>query len=177
MTVFFDQTPSDPPESLLPWLTWDHSLTDKLQALAGEARLEVLSHEWGKSDAWDQSCLNLRQEAQVIHRTIVMWAFESPCWYARTILPKATYDRNQVVFDRLKTESLGALIFGDTEIERLSLMYYPVSSFSIEYAWLESWMHQNASVIWVRLSEFQMKQGGVFFLVELLLPGLMEYLS
>lgn len=177
MTLFFYRTPSDPPESLLPWLTYEQSLTNKLQTLAGEARLDVLSHEWGESDEWDQSCLNLDDKEQVMHRTIVMWAYQLPCWYARTIIPKSTYDLNQVVFDRLKTESLGALIFGDTEIERLSLMYYPVSSFSIEYAWLRSWMHQNASVIWVRLSEFQMKQGGVFFLVELLLPGLMEYLS
>lgn len=176
MIVSFCQTSCDPPEVLLPWLTWERSLTHKLPGAAGDARLDVLSQEWGEADVWDQARLNLSQ-GLVMHRNIVMWAFDSPCWYARTIVPKATYEWNENTFLRLETEPLGSLIFGGTDIKRNFLMHYAVSSSSIEYAWLQPWMHQEAPVIWVRLSEFQMKQGGVFFLVELLLPGLMEYLS
>lgn len=170
------QMPLAPPITLLPWLEWEQSLTNKLHVLAGDARLDVQGQCWLASDTWDETALAL-YDTPVMHREIVMWAFDAPCWYARTIMPKITYDSNRVLFDRLRTESLGALIFGDTPMTRRSLTHYPISPQSVEYAWLRPMWHQDAPVLWVRLSEFTTNGGGSFFLVEILLPGLMRYLS
>lgn len=165
-----------PSESILPWLTHEQSLTQKLDDAAGEARLEVLAQTWERPSAWDCSVLNLTSQT-VMHREIVMWAFNAPCWYARTILPDTTFNANSTLFNRLKAEPLGHLIFNGTEIQRASLRHYMISPSSSEYHWLTSSMHQGASELWVRLSEFLVKGQDSFFLVEVLLPGLSRYLS
>lgn len=165
-----------PPAGLLPWLVYDKSLTKKLNSLIGDARLDVLSHVWERPETWDQIKISLDCE-QVMHREILMWGFDSRCWYARTILPMPTYQANTLLFDRLKNESLGELIFHSQQIERVSLIHYPISPQSMEYAWLDDRMHENASVLWTRLSEFKVNGIFPFFLVEILLPGLLRYIS
>lgn len=171
---------------LLPWLCHEQFLTEKLKKTAGDARLEVLGQRWDMADDWD--CAHwagtlAHQRTRVMHREIVMWAFDSPCWYARTVLPEATYLANPALFDRLQTQSLGHLIFHGTHITRVSLTSYGISAQSAEYAWLSEWMHQDTARLWVRSSEFSVLETGdthqthSFFLVEILLPGLMRYLS
>jgi chorismate--pyruvate lyase len=201
-------SPNEAPNALLlPWLTHEHFLTEKLKSTAGDARLEVLSQRWELADDWDCAHLTDVKAQRVLHREIVMWAFDTPCWYARTILPDATKQANRALFDRLQTESLGHLIFHGTDITRVSLKSYCVDEQTTEYGWLQPWMHQDATRLWVRLSEFSVlshvvpAQAGIhaqhdhytsskmdprlhgddnkasFFLVEILLPGLMRYLS
>ena len=170
-----------PPACLFPWLVYDKSLTQKLNSLVGTARLDVLNQAWEMPDSWDQTILSLNCE-QVMHREILMWAFDSMCWYARSILPLSTYQANVTLFDRLKNESLGELIFNSHQIERVSLTHYAISPQSMEYAWLSDGMHENAPVLWVRLSEFrssmtESKESCSFYLIEILLPGLLRYIS
>lgn len=164
------------PLQLHPWLIHEQSLTQKLKSISGDARLEILDQRWETSDAWDSCKLKLNA-IQVLHREIVMWAFDSPCWYARTILPDNTCKANKALFDRLNTEPLGQLIFNGTEIQRASLIHYPISSLSMEYQWLNPTLHQDASILWVRLSEFLIASNDSFFLVEILLPGLLSVTS
>ncbi len=165
---------SDP--KILPWLVYEKSLTKKLNDTAGDARLDVLDQRWESPDAWDLIVLKLNTTS-VMHREILMWAFDSPCWYARTILPDATFQANTALFNRLKTESLGHLIFNGTEIQRASLTHYMISPSSPEYNWLNESMHQGAAELWMRLSEFVVNGRDSFFLVEILLPGLLRFLS
>ena len=163
-------------QSLLPWLLHEQSLTNKLLDAAGEARLDVLDQKWELPDAWDRSVLKL-DTTPVMHREILMWAFDAPCWYARTILPEKTFKANTTLFDRLQTEPLGHLIFNGTEIQRASLKHYPISPSSQEYGWLNPSMHQGVMALWVRSSEFIVNNCDSFFLIEILLPGLSRYLS
>ena len=167
---------NNPSPQLLAWLIYEQSLTQKLKAASGDARLEVLEQRWELSDAWDQNTLNM-DLSTVLHREILMWGLDTPCWYARTIIPDTTWQANRVLFDRLKKESLGQLIFNGTEIKRVSLMHYPITPSSIEYHWLNEAWHQAAPVLWVRLAEFVVNDHDSFFLVEILLPGLLRYMS
>lgn len=166
---------TSPPKMLLPWLVYQQSLTKKLKIAAGDARMDVLSQREETSDAWDLYKLKLKH-TPVVHREILMWAFDSPCWYARTIIPSSTQQAHAALFDRLKAEPLGQLIFNGTAIKRASLIHYAISSQSMEYQWLNESMHQGESRLWVRLSEFTVKPHHPFFLVEILLPGLLRYL-
>lgn len=166
----------EPSTALMPWLTCETSLTNKLTLAAGDARLDVRAQHWEKPDEWDLTVLKLNA-IEVMHREIAMWAFDVPCWYARTILPIATYNNNCQLFDRLKNESLGELIFNGNHIKRVSLNRYMISQSSHEYNWLHELAPNDASPLWMRLSEFTVTSGDSFFLAEILLPGLLRYIS
>lgn len=159
-----------PPSYLIPWISCQSSLTDQLKELTGEASIEVLKEDWRSTNWWDNHVLHLGQQV-VFHREIVMRSHQIPCWYARTIIPEVTYKAGRSIFSRLKTESLGALIFNEPDIKRIQLMHYPLSRESIEYHWLKSaWMSEER-IVWLRLSTL-MLEIHPFFLVEILLPGL-----
>ena len=162
------------PPSLLPWLTYQDSLTSRLQAKAGNTHLEVLGQRWESPDWWDRQVLDIKDKT-VLHREIVMWASKESCWYGRTIIPQITHAAGKDIFDRLKNESLGALIFNENRIKRASLIHYPINAQSIEYHWLTENMHSQAKTLWVRMSTFTIDNAFPFCLIEVMLPGIMRY--
>ena len=162
------------PSSLLPWVTHQDSLTKLLQSRAGNARLQVLGQCWESPNWWDKHVLHIEGES-VLHREILMWAGKEVCWYARTIIPKATYQSGALLFERLQEESLGALIFNEPTIKRVNMSYYAISDQSIEYHWLNPLLHGSANVLWVRMSAFTLNAQLPFYLIETLLPALERY--
>lgn len=171
---------SDPPQYLFPWLTCRTNLTEQLHAKSGDTALHVIQQTWEQANAWDRQMLSL-QPGQVLHRDIVVRAWQRPCWFARTILPEKTYQAHLSLFERLNHEPLGNLIFQTPSIQRLYLRHYTIESSSPEYTWLPASIQVDAGQLWARLSEFQV-HGGVeahavtsFYLVEILLPNLEQY--
>lgn len=174
-----------PSRELLAWLTCVDFLTKKLYDRSGHTHLVVLDQSWGMANWWDRYVLNL-DFGQVMHREIVTLAWDDPCWYARTIIPVAMYQAQHRLFDRLNTETLGALIFEGTQLQRIALVYYPIDKRAIEYHWLTEAMHREAETLWVRRSTFRLADLPVpddvvvshaeFYLVEVLLPGLEKYI-
>lgn len=162
------------PPPLLPWVSCQDSLTDRLRAAAGDARLQLLKQCWEAPNWWDRQALQIESET-VLHREIIMYAWDVPCWYARTIIPSTTYQADKDFFNRLKTESLGDLIFNQTKVTRVSLIHYPITKQSIEYYWLDIDMHDNEEVLWLRKSIFTIADSKPFYLIETLLPGLGRY--
>lgn len=160
-----------PPEELKPWLNYQTSLTDKLKRLTGDAELEVLSQEWSLASWWDKFTLGLSCE-KILLREILMLSQGTPCWYARTIIPESTYLANQVLFSRLKQESLGQLIFNEAGIRRTQLLTYAVDHHSLEYNWIPAVLRDESSEYWLRLSNFTIDDSAAFCLVEIFLPGL-----
>lgn len=171
--IFFP-VESQLPSTLLPWLTYQLSLTDRLQDIAGHAHLQVLRQHWREASWWDKHVLQIEGD-DVLHREILMWVGQNVCWYARTIIPKATYQADSLLFSRLKNESLGALIFNKPKIKRTYLKYYAINNQSIEYHWLDQLLHGAAEQLWVRLSAFTINGDYPFFLIETLLPALERY--
>ena len=161
------------PSAILPWSTYQSSLTARLKVIADDARLDVLSQRWESPDAFDTAVLHLNDKS-ILHREILMWAWDNPCWYARTIIPSPTYHIDTVLFNRLKKESLGDLIFNEKRIKRDYLKFYAIDKLAQEYQWLNPQIHQNAETLWVRLSQFSLDDYP-FFLIEVLLPGLLRY--
>jgi chorismate--pyruvate lyase len=161
---------------LLSWLTYEHSLTERLNKnLKKPARLELLSQRWLSATWWDNYVLKIKKES-VLHRDIIMWADEA-CWYARTILPVSTYHVLPSFFDRLQNESLGQLIFNDPMIKRVEMIYYSVNKSSLEYYWLKKALVDVEifeEEYWLRFSSFVVNDLSPFFLIEIVLPGLMR---
>ncbi len=171
---------SGPPQHLLPWLTCRTNLTEQLHAKSGDTALHVIQQTWEPANAWDRQMLSL-EPGQVLHRDIVMRAWQQPCWFARTILPEKTYQAHLSIFERLKHESLGNLIFQTPSIQRLALRHYAIEPSSPEYTWLSASTQVDAQQLWARLSEFLVRDGAedhdvtLFYLVEILLPHLEQY--
>jgi chorismate--pyruvate lyase len=165
---------SSAPEILLPWLTHASSLTEKLQHQAGEAKLEVLRQDWNRPNWWDRHALGLTSAAFVLHREILMHADRQVCWYARTIIPKQAYEANSEFFEKLGEKSLGVIIFNSPNVQRHELFYYPITPLTLEYHWLNSDYVEQCPQLWARLSSFSIDKNAVFFLVEILLPGLLR---
>ncbi len=169
----FITIPIDTPLHLKPWLTYSFSLTEKLRKETGEAILQVLNQHWLKPNWWDKFRLGL-QSAKVMHREILMLSQEIPCWYGRTIIPEESYLAHPAFFEQLAREPLGALVFKDKAVCRNKLIIYPIDQQCIEYYWLlENW-HQKNTQLWSRLSEFTFLDASSFYLVEILLPGLLR---
>ncbi len=165
-----------PPKELLPWLTCTTYLTKKLHATSGNTALQVLQEQWLEvATPWDQQVLQLAPE-RVLHRDILMLAEARPCWFARTILPAATYQSEDGLFSRLRDEPLGNLIFQGSAIQRLELRHYPIVMTDPEYAWIPEGQHQQRTPLWVRLATFQvLSSQALFYLLEILLPELERY--
>lgn len=163
-----------PPENLLPWLNHEYSLTDKLKNEMGDASLNVIRQHKERPNWWDRYTLDLPSTELVVHREIIMSAFSTPCWYARTIIPEQCYQKNSSFFKRLNQETLGSLIFSSADIECSRRMYYSINASSLEFYWLSSLYKEGAHELWSRFSVFSFSETEIFYLVEVFLPGLLR---
>lgn len=158
------------PKWLFSWLTEDVFLTKKLKKLTRDAKLEFLGSLWSRPDWWAQHVLALNCE-QVYLREITMYSGSYACWYARTIIPAATYYTFSDIFQRLQHQSLGDILFSESKIKRVSCDFYPIDRQCIEYHWLPNGLVNHQSVLWLKLSRFLIKGHFDFYLAELFLPG------
>ncbi|PJD90632.1 MAG: hypothetical protein CK424_08125 [Legionella sp.] len=163
-----------PPQYLLPWLTCTDYLMNKLQALSGQVALEVLQQIWCPSTEWDEHILHLDHDL-VMHRDIMISAHGTPCWFARTILPSATFQANLALFERLDNEPLGNLIFQNEAVQRSAMRYYPIDPTDAEYTWVPEKIRGGQTELWMRLSTFCLNNSTSFYLAEIFLPGLETY--
>lgn len=154
------------------WIYHESSMTDKLKKHSTHVTLDVMKHVWELTNSWDIQTLGLAFHQKVLHREILMWAENNPCWYARTILPQSTYEAKDAPFERLKTEALGDIIWTSPQFKRSNMKHYTITTDSPEYAWLTPLMHEQEKTLCVRLSTFMYDQQHPFYLTEILLPGL-----
>ncbi|STX51364.1 4-hydroxybenzoate synthetase [Legionella busanensis] len=163
-----------PPAPLLPWLTYEQSLTKRLKNITSEApKLTVLKQHWCYADWWDKNVIGLKERESVIHREITISAKDKKCWYGRTIIPGSTYQSNEALFIRLNQENLGQLIFGNKSITRLYHKFYAITPETIEYYWLKS-LNYKDDILWARLAVFSINNSAQFYLIEILLPDLLR---
>lgn len=162
------------PNILLPWLDHQGSMTEKLRSMAGEAELTVINQDWTTPSWWDLFVLGLEVPA-IRQREILMSAGSRPCWYARTIIPDYTWQARESLLKRLVNETLTNIIFGENGVKRYSLINYAINSECIEYYWMNPILTKKATPLWVRLSVFTIDTDFPFYLMEILLPGLLDY--
>lgn len=162
------------PVALKPWLLADDSLTERLQALRRNVRIELLTSEWKISNWWDKAVLGLARE-QCFVREILMMSDEQPQWYARTVIPPATYTLKQQKLDSLNTQSLGSLLHTEKGFTRTQLLYYPIHNEQIEYHWVKQHLPKIDEVLWVRRSIYEIESQPLY-LMEIFLPDLLTLL-
>ena len=144
-----------------------------MRLAAGEAGLSVLKHQRIATGWWEKFVLGIKSEF-IWQREILMTAGQKTCWYARTLIPDETHQAYGSFFGRLQHASLGELIFGEQPIRRAAMVTYPVDWTCMEYYWMDSALKRQAPSLWVRLSQFAMDSTHSFYLIEILLPDLLD---
>ena len=162
-----------PPKYLLDWLSYTDMLTDKLKQSSDNVQLTLLSQQQQRLTWWDRYYLGI-SENEIVQREIVVTADAVPCWFARTVIPTSTFSAHQTVFSRLKTDTLGDIIFGNYPIHRNYLRNYSITKKNIELYWVLQHLEVKSSRFWVRLSEFAIT-ADVFYLLEVFLPGMESF--
>ena len=94
------------------------------------------------SNTWDINQLKINHEL-VMHREIQMISHEESCWYARMILPQATYQADTALFDRLANESLECLFLKARKLHVYHLCIMRLMPHPWKYGWLSESMHQH----------------------------------
>ena len=146
---------------LRSWLVYPHRLTDRLAKEAGEASLHVLNQGFVEG-FWQ--------------RDILIMAKGEPCWYARTLAPESTYYICQDFFEQLNTKSLGELIYNSNIVQRTSLVHYPIGHASAEFQWLPENIQRTCDhALWLRWSNFRLRENNRFYLKEIFLGAMQRY--
>lgn len=166
-----------PKTEFLPWLTYSHSLTEKLKHHVGEEpSLKIIQQIWQQTGSWEKACLNVKEKKAVFQREILMSVKGIDCWYARTIIPKKTYAGQKELFARLINESLGQLIFNNDLISRISLNLSLITPKTFEYEFVKPFL-PDSEPAWGRLSTFSVAVKDKFYLLEIFLPGLLKVVA
>lgn len=159
------------PDSLREWIDHPESLTDKLQEAIGSFDLELLFQNWVKPNWWDKFLLQAEDD-RVFMREIIMKDKGVVYWYARSLIPQKCYNRDPLFFKRLEHESIRNLIFGESRVERLNMISYPVNQQNIEFYWVKKYLSLMKETLWVRFAEYLFEGVEPFYLIEILLPEL-----
>ena len=160
-------------DPLLNWIDHKQSLTQKLRAATGEAKLTIYRQVWSQPGWWERYYIGLHTESQ-FEREIVMSSRGCNYWYAKTIIPQHCYNLTPSFFDRLQRESLSALIFDEQQVQRITMQTYPVTSKQIEFHWAKKHIGEPIDKLWVRLAEFSFQKTASFYLMEILFPALRD---
>lgn len=158
-------------EQLKEWLEHQDSLTDKLQHIKGNACIQLINQGWVHTDWWGKNLLQIKDKL-LFQREILMMSHDIACWYARTIIPQKCYDRDPLFFDRLKSESIKNLIFGEDKVLRVHWVNYPIDNQCIEFYWVQKIIDGVKGTLWVKLAEFSFLESESFYLIEIMLPEL-----
>ncbi len=144
--------------SLLYWLHYQQSLTEKVTELGYKVDVLVLREQW---------VLNLFKRDVLIHCDGV------PCWYGRTIIPKKTYQLKEKKFHQLGTAPIGSILYHSNDIILKKRRFFN---------WQSHWYHSltestvlkpHQPLMWARANTFKLKQSPLY-LMELFLPELIN---
>lgn len=161
------------PQGIDEWIHYDASLTDKLELLSGDAKVELLSQRWSLPQWWDIHQLNINE--QIFEREIFMKSYGQIFWYARTVLPKSCYDLDPTFFNRLEKESIRHLIFNEAKVERINRSTYPIDKHCLEFYWIKKYSAHIPDSFAVRCTHLLFQKTKNFYLIEILFPTLQRF--
>jgi chorismate--pyruvate lyase len=163
------------PERLRAWLLDPASLTQRiLCACRGAFRVNVLNQSW---------CRPLRSEARVLElgagrhalvRQVQLLCDGDPWVYARTVIPAATLTGPQRRLARLRSRSLGAVLFSDPTMRRGETEIARLVPGNPLFALAARGLGVQGSEIWGRRATFRLRDKPLL-VTEVFSPGIGEF--
>lgn len=145
-----------PSELVQKWMQHTESLMELAKTLFQRVEVNVLNETW----------LSPEQYVREIH----MYCDNRIGWYARTIIPKETYNIRKKQWQGLKNQSLGSILFHDSAITRGSFEFTCLTSEMPEYHWALANKHylNLPAHLWARRSTFFIQDQEIFYPLYLL---------
>jgi len=106
------------PPRVRDWLSETGSLTARLEAVAGNVRVQVLYQGSGRAFPSESQWLRLPRDRYLWVREVILTSPHGPLVAARTVAPGETLRGRGAGFGRLGERPLGALLFSHPAVER-----------------------------------------------------------
>lgn len=160
------------PPKLRPWIAEKGSLTQRLRRYQQTAfSVEVLGHYWAKPLQNEALKLQIGLHEMAYQREVILRDGAEATIYARTIVPRQTYQQVGHYFRRLGNQALGDVLFRDPHVRRSRIEVAKIRP----YQWLYplAMFEQEALIptIWARRSLFYFGQRPIL-VNELFLPAI-----
>lgn len=149
------------------WLETRTSITNKAKAVCKKVNLQLLSERWEEKEG-----------QHTFVREIVIFCNEKPAWYAQTLIPKKTYERREVQFNNLKTQSINTILFNDPDIVREDFVFAYLTSKTSEYRQAIQYYQKVVpstplpDSLWARKSIFRI-DGEPLVIMEIFFPNVL----
>ena len=163
---------ADIPPEFLVWLTATGSLTRHLQvqALAGFS-VTVLGESWREALPDECAILGVAEGEKVYQREVLLCDGNMADVYARTVMPKITFEASMARFTELGAKPLGEMLFTDPEVIRGELKVRCLQQNDWLYQQVLVAGCQTSSILWARRSPFFIGDN-VLLVNEIFLPNL-----
>ncbi|WP_444929061.1 chorismate--pyruvate lyase family protein [Microbulbifer sp. SSSA002] len=113
------ETQQQPPDTLLPWLTYSDSLTAALkQQSGGDFYVRVLYQGWQPPRPEEGRALGLHPGSRALIREVLLYGCGQPWVYARSVLPERSLQGKSRNLRSLDSRPLGELLFSEPGIRR-----------------------------------------------------------
>ncbi|WHI44909.1 chorismate--pyruvate lyase family protein [Microbulbifer sp. JMSA004] len=112
-------TQQQPPNTLVPWLTYSDSLTAALkQQSGGDFYVRVLYQGWQPPRPEEVRALGLNPSSRALIREVLLYGCGQPWVYARSVLPERSLQGKSRNLRSLDARPLGELLFSEPGIRR-----------------------------------------------------------
>ncbi len=158
--INFDDAVVKPPTETWEWMQTKTSITEKAKHECQSVRLELLDERWAHHDD--------RFSGDVFIREINMYCDEKLAWYARTKIPKKTYESRADKFKSLHGQPIAKILYNDPEITREDFVYAYLTPAMPEYQWAIKNAREKPlpDYLWARKSVFRI-EGEPLYLMEI----------
>jgi chorismate--pyruvate lyase len=163
------------PERFFPWLFDSSSLTQRLQsACAGRFRVQVIRQSWAPPMRNEARALGVRPSSRALVRQVYLLCDDVPWVYARTVIPRVTLSGRRRRLARLRSRSLGAVLFADPTMERGAVELAALRPGDRLFDHATHGLRARPDTVWGRRALFRL--GGRPLLVcEFFLPDIAEF--
>lgn len=162
------------PAALRPWLAEPGSLTRKLRDHNQvDFSVLLLGNSWIRPLADEAVKLGSRVSCLAYQREVLLMDGELPNVYARTIVPRATYQAMPFRFNQLGNQPLGEMLFSDPHVKRgeIEIAQFHPGDWLYDLALFD--LPLRVDVLWGRRSVFYLN-GWPLLVNELFLPTLLR---
>jgi len=145
------------------WLTEEGSLTERLQKEFNDVKVDVVYEGAALEKTTDYI------------REVLIESHGEPMIFARTQLKLSDLEDAWICLKTLGQQSLANILFKDSDISRLSLLYRICEPGDILYTYIKSLGYVDKEILWVRQAEWE-RHGKTILLTEVFLPNLFNQL-
>lgn len=147
-----------PAAGLWRWLLDPASLTQRLQAVCNEFRVEVIRSSWARPTLDELRTLNLRLGQRALIREVHLLCDGKPWVFARTVIPRETLAGKYRRLTRLGNRSLGAVLFADTTMHRAEVHVARLTPTHKLYSCATRSLTSQPRHLWGRRSLFYLRE-------------------